>query len=304
MDKVLQRDVFIEYLTEKAKSDPDIYFVSADMGAESLDAFREQYPKRFVYTGIAEQNTINVTAGLAHEGKKVFVYAMASFYARCYEQIRYSLGMMNLPCTLIGNGVGLGYEDSGPAHYTVDDVGLMRLIHGMRIYTPHDGTTTRQIVKSLVDAPLLSYVRLERRPVIDEVYGKNYPSLSLDRGWEELKTGDLKTCLVGSGYSTNIATEVHAKLLENGISVGLIDVFRNDIIYDLPVQYDTAVVIEEQSPVGSTAEMMITNDICPDIIPYNLPQRYIFENGGRGYLHKLSGIDADTIVKAMLWWYK
>ena len=75
----IQRDAFISEITSAALQDRDVYLMSADMGAIALDAFREKLPDQFVFSGISEQNTIDVAAGLAASGKKVYTYAMASF---------------------------------------------------------------------------------------------------------------------------------------------------------------------------------------------------------------------------------
>mgnify|MGYP001368293983 CR=1 FL=1 len=105
-----QREVFISTLFEKAKLDKDIYFLSADHGAKALDAWRDQLPKQFIALGISEQNTINVASGLSAIGKKVYVYFMASWAARCFEQIRYSCAMAKNPITILGGGPALGYS--------------------------------------------------------------------------------------------------------------------------------------------------------------------------------------------------
>ena len=68
-----QRDIFISELFELAKSDKDIILISVDMGAPTLDVWREELPEQFIAAGISEQNAINVAAGLSAAGKKVYV---------------------------------------------------------------------------------------------------------------------------------------------------------------------------------------------------------------------------------------
>ena len=68
-----QRDTFISNLFEQAKTDKDIILISVDMGAPSLDVWREELPEQFIAAGISEQNAINVAAGLSSAGKKVYV---------------------------------------------------------------------------------------------------------------------------------------------------------------------------------------------------------------------------------------
>ena len=69
-----QRDTFISELFEIAKKDKDVILISVDMGASALDRWREELPEQFIWTGISEQHSINLAAGLSASGKKVYVY--------------------------------------------------------------------------------------------------------------------------------------------------------------------------------------------------------------------------------------
>ena len=136
---MLQRDIFIKEITKSLEKDKNIFFLSADFGAAALDELREKYPKNFLHCGISEQAMIDVATGLALEGKKVFVYAMSPFLSlRSSEQTKCGPGLMNLPICLISVGVGLGYADSGPTHYSTEDFACFNAIIGTTVYTPSD----------------------------------------------------------------------------------------------------------------------------------------------------------------------
>lgn len=153
-----QRDIFFNELFRLAKKDDRIIVISADMGAPSLDQWREELPDQFINVGIAEQNMIAIAAGIALSGKRPYCYVIASFLLRCYEFIKVDLCLMNLPVVIVGNGVGLGYSESGPTHHTTEDISIMRVLPNMRIASPRD-----DMVKSLArvyDSPV--YIRLER----------------------------------------------------------------------------------------------------------------------------------------------
>jgi len=138
---IAQRDAFLDNLFIKAKSDKDIILISVDMGAPSIDKWRSELSDQFFDMGISEQNAINFASGLARGGKKVFVYFMAVWVLRCFEQIRYSSVMANNKITILGNGVGLGYAPAGPAHETSEDVGVMKTLHGINIWSPSSSET-------------------------------------------------------------------------------------------------------------------------------------------------------------------
>ena len=127
---MLQRDVFIKEITKSLEKDKNIFFLSADFGAAALDELREKYPENFLHCGISEQAMMDVATGLALEGKKVFVYAMSPFLSlRSIEQTKCGPGLMNLPICLISVGIGLGYADSGPTHYSTEDFNWNNSLH-------------------------------------------------------------------------------------------------------------------------------------------------------------------------------
>ena len=91
------RDAFLERIWLAMAKDSKIFFVTADFGSPVLDKIRADFSDRFVNVGIAEQNLINISAGLALEGYTVFAYAIAPFITmRCYEQIRVSLALLSV----------------------------------------------------------------------------------------------------------------------------------------------------------------------------------------------------------------
>ncbi|MCJ7692512.1 MAG: hypothetical protein MUO22_03735, partial [Sedimentisphaerales bacterium] len=73
------RDALIDRVYKRMYDDDRIFFLSADMGAPSLDKLRGDFKDRFINVGIAEQNLINVATGLALEGFVVYAYAIAGF---------------------------------------------------------------------------------------------------------------------------------------------------------------------------------------------------------------------------------
>ncbi len=90
------RDVFLEKLIFLMENNQKIFFVTADFGSPVLDKIREYFPDRFINVGIAEQNLINVSTGLALEGYTVYAYAIAPFITmRCYEQIRVNIAILS-----------------------------------------------------------------------------------------------------------------------------------------------------------------------------------------------------------------
>src|SRR5271157_2241434 len=146
--KILPRDGFIDEVFAAAKTNRDIYFITADLGAKALDRFRAELPGQIIHGGICEQNMMDLAAGLAQNGKIVYTYAMAPFVSlRCYEQVKVAIASMSLPVTIIGNGVGYSYNDAGPTHYATEDISCMRVLGGIEILTASDTETVLQTAR-------------------------------------------------------------------------------------------------------------------------------------------------------------
>jgi transketolase len=116
--------------------------VTADLGYLSgLERFINQYAEKFINTGIAEQNMLGVSAGLANEGKIPFATTYATFVTmRSCEQMRHYLGYMKSNVKIVGSGAGLVMSFSGCTHYTMEDFSIVRAIPNIIILSPADAT--------------------------------------------------------------------------------------------------------------------------------------------------------------------
>ena len=113
------RQAFTETLLDLAKNDKDILAVTSDArGSVTLTEFANQLPAQFVEVGIAEQNAIGVSAGLALSGKKPFVCGPACFYsARSYEQVKVDVAYNKTNVKIIGVSGGVSYGALGSTHH-------------------------------------------------------------------------------------------------------------------------------------------------------------------------------------------
>ena len=155
------RTTFVNTLKELARKDDRIFLLTPDMGYSVLETFRDEFPDRFLNTGIAEQNTIGVAAGLAVSGKIVYVYSIIPFVTmRCYEQVRIDLAYNNTNVKLVGIGAGLTYGSLGPTHHGVEDIAIMRAIPNMTVLCPGDPIETEELVKRSYENYGPMYIRL------------------------------------------------------------------------------------------------------------------------------------------------
>src|SRR5882672_10845627 len=220
------RDAFLERVCRAMADDADIYFTCADFGSPVLDRIREQFPDRFANVGIAEQNLINVSAGLALEGFKVFAYAIAPFITmRCFEQIRVNLALLSkvrpMNVNLIGVGAGYSYVVSGPTHQCYEDITLMRALPNFQVMSPADHITAGLLFGRCVGELGPKYLRLDAQ-VLPVVYTDTAPNIA-DGFHVHRREGAI--CMVATGYMLHTAFTVAERLLANGVRVGVIDLF-------------------------------------------------------------------------------
>src|SRR3989338_1256310 len=157
------RKTSLEMVYELAKKDSRIFFIGSDLGAGTLEKFKVEMPDRFFMEGVSEQNIIVMAAGLALEGKIVYVNTIATFLTRrCFEQTVLDLCLHNLPVRLIGNGGGLVYAPLGPTHEAIEDIAIMRSIPNMAVVAPADADEMRRFMKLTVDYPGPIYIRLAK----------------------------------------------------------------------------------------------------------------------------------------------
>jgi transketolase len=298
-----QRDIFIQELFEKAVSDKNIIFISADMGAPTLDQWKEKLPNQFIAAGISEQNAINVASGLAASGKKVFVYMMASWFARCIEQVRYSCAMANNTITILGNGVALGYAPSGPAHEPNEDIALSRSLLNIEIHSPSNESSTLNLVDLCLNIPKLRYIRLERN------YPKQLENVTYQQN-EFIKTlfendveTDKKLTILSSGYMLGRALEVGIKI-DKLVKTSVVDISRikpldSKVLTEVLSNSTHILTLEEQTLDGgfgsAICEFICDNNLSCNVLRLGLPERYIFENGSRDYLIDANGLSVANI---------
>lgn len=300
----LMRDVLIQEIFSRAQKDRNIIFISADLGAESLDLFRAQLPGQFIHPGICEQNMIDLAAGLAMSGKTVFTYAMASFItARCYEQLKVALGAMNQPVTVVSVGVGLGYDDAGPTHYTTEDIACMRALPNIEIWTPSDEESAREITVECCERPRFRYIRLER-PALARAHHGGFRA-AMSQGFCEVAPGS-DAVILSSGYMLHRAMAAREQLKMAGTEVAVIDLFRIKPLSGRALtshlsRFSHVITLEEQCLAGgfggAVAEAFVDHGVAKPLLRLGLPDRYFFENGGRNHVLESCGLGTSAIVE-------
>lgn len=300
------RDALLEQIYLSMATDDKVFFASADFGSPVLDKIRADYPRRFVNVGIAEQNLINISAGLALEGYKVFAYAIAPFITmRCFEQIRVSLALLSeirpMNVNLIGVGAGYSYVVSGPTHQCYEDITLMRSMPNFQVLSPADHVTAAALLPNCLNTLGPKYLRLDAQ-VLPALYEDEAPDVT--RGFSVRRSGG-KLGLVATGFMVHTAIQVIDQLAAEGIEAGLIDIFdlarfsADDLAAAL-APYDRIVSLEEGFAGRGGLDAMLY-----DFLGHRLPGKpllnigvdgkYRFDLGTRQELHELVGIGPKAV---------
>jgi transketolase len=304
------RDALLERIWCAMAEDRKIFFTCADFGSPVLDKIRADFPDRFVNVGIAEQNLINVSAGLALEGYKVFAYAIAPFITmRCYEQIRVSLALLSevrpMNVNLIGVGAGYSYVVSGPTHQCYEDITLMRTLPNFQVLSPADHVTAAAFFDTCIDSSGPKYLRLDAQvlPVIYESESPNtFKGFHVHRGGEGM-------CLVATGYMLHTALKAAEILASEGLHVCVIDLFdlARFSLVDLQkvLQPFSGIVTLEEGFRGRGGldsmlfEFISRRGLKAKMLNIGVEGAYHFELGTRTELHEKVGIGPKAVLNSL-----
>jgi transketolase len=155
---------FGKIITELASKDENIYVLVGDIGYRVFDDFREKFPDRFINMGICEQSMIGVSAGMALEGLKPWVYTITPFLIeRPFEQVKLDIDQQNVNVKLVGYS---DYPKLGPTHTELDGQKMMQLFKNINSYFPKNGDETAQFVNEAYANDGPDFISLKSDPAL------------------------------------------------------------------------------------------------------------------------------------------
>jgi len=243
-----------ETLEMLADERPEIVTVTADLTPTArLTGFKERFPDRFFDVGIAEQNMIDFTAGLAIEGLHPFAVGIAAIVPmRAAEQMRDTLGYMNLPATVVSIEAGVRFGPLGNTHYAMDDMAVARAIPNFTVIAPADPLSVHKALVAAADHDGPVYIRLTGGPGFPVIYSGDL-DFRIGKAIEYRPGRDVAFITSGSLLAEAIGA---AELLEKkGISARVIDMHTvkpldTEILDSVFAENRLIVTVEEHSPIG------------------------------------------------------
>lgn len=299
------RKSFTDTLLSLARNNKDIIAVTTDArGSVTLGDFAKELPDQFVECGIAEQDAVGISAGLAHSGKKVFCCGPACFYvARSLEQVKVDMAYSGNPVKILGVSGGVAYGALGATHHSLHDIAVLRAFPGMNIVLPPDARSTARLVKFLVDFPEPVYVRVGRAAVPDVYQDENF-EFEIGKANTILEGDDLT--IIAAGETVWHAWQAGLQLLDKGVHARVLDLswikpFDREAVLKAARETGRIVTVEEHSCFGGLGSV-VTEAISEHPVPVRIlgiPDENVVHGKSLEIFHHY-GLDAEGIVKASL----
>ena len=305
MAKIANKQVMCEVLMEAARTDRDVVALCSDSrGSASFTPFADELPEQFVETGIAEQNLVSISAGLAKCGKKPYAASPACFLStRSYEQCKIDVAYSDTNVKLIGISGGVSYGALGMSHHSAQDIAAMSAVPNMRVYLPSDRLQTELLTKVLLEDEKPAYIRVGRNAV-EDVYEEGKVPFEMDKATFVTEGSDV--AVIACGEMVKPAADAAARLREEGIGVTVVDMYcikplDRAAIIKAASGAKAVVTVEEHAPYGGLGSMVsqVVGSECPKrIVNLSLPDAPVI-TGTSKEVFRHYGLDAEGIVKTI-----
>jgi transketolase len=303
MNKIPNRQAICDVLLERAKEDKEIVVLCSDSrGSASLAPFAKEFPEQFIEVGIAEQNLVSISAGLAKCGMKPFAASPACFIStRSYEQAKVDVAYSNTNVTLIGISGGISYGALGMSHHSAQDIAAMSAIPNMRVYLPSDRHQTRCLIEELLKDEKPAYIRVGRNPV-EDIYQEDSIPFVMNRATVLGEGKDI--AIIACGEMVKPALDAAKLLQEAGITATVVDMYcikPLDVacIIETTQRVKAVVTVEEHAPYGGLGSMVsqVVSANCPKkVINLSLPDEPVI-TGTSQEVFDFYGLNAAGIAK-------
>lgn len=292
------RKIFSSEIERIAKNDKDIIFLTGDLGFMALENVRDAIGKRFINTGVSEQNMITMAAALASEGFTPICYSIAPFTVfRPAEQIRLDVCLHNQNVKIIGNGGGYGYGIMGSTHHAIEDLAVLSSFQNMTCYIPFCREDVGVIMKEMMKKTGPGYLRLGSGELPENIKLPSYAPI------RKVLAGNRAT-IITLGPVTLNAIEA---LKISGIKADLFVISEVPIIkltsqiVESIQKTKKVMIIEEHVQRGGIAEnlslLILQNNLYPKIKHFCATGYPNGKYGSQSYHQKINGLDAKSIIK-------
>jgi transketolase len=222
--EVATREAYGNALARLAKTCPQVVATDGDTKNSTFsEKFKEAAPERFADAYIAEQNMVGAALGMSTEGWIPFASTFACFMTRAYDFIRMASYSEPSHLILCGSHAGISIGEDGPSQMALEDLAMMRAIHGATVLYPSEAVSAERLVEAAARTPGIVYIRTSR-PKTKVLYGNDEPFPVGGSKTLRSSATDAVT-LVAAGITVTEALKAHEALAREGIAARVIDLY-------------------------------------------------------------------------------
>jgi transketolase len=303
-DAIATRKAFGEALAALAAR-PDVVVIDGEVSNSThTEDFQKVAPDRFVEGYIAEQNMIGMAVGMQVLGKVAFAATFAAFLTRAYDFVRMA-AVSRADLRLSGSHAGVSIGEDGPSQMGLEDLAMMRAVHGSTVLYPSDGNATAKLVAAMADLSGISYLRTtrEKTPAI-YASDEDFPV----GGSKTLRSSDAdRVTLVGAGITLHEALAAAERLAGEGIAARVIDCYSVKPLDVATVRSALAetglvVTVEDHWIDGGLGDAVLAALAAEGELSGRVVRIGVTEMPGSGTPEELrdwAGISADRIARAV-----
>lgn len=301
------RQTALQLVYELAKADRRVLFVGSDLGVGTLEQFKREMPDRFFMEGVSEASIVGMAAGLAMEGRVVYINTIATFLTRrCFEQIVLDLCLHNANVRLIGSGGGVVYAPLGSTHLAFDDLAILRSIPRMTVVAPCDAEEMKRLMPQTLDWPGPIYIRLGKGgdPIVSSA------AVPFVLGKAILAKPGKDALIVTTGITLKTGLDAAAELGRQGLAVAVLHMHTvkpldTAMLLDSAAPVSVVVTVEEHTVIGglggAVAEAFAeANFRTPKRFKrIGIPDVFPDEFGSQASLMARHGVNTETVVSTV-----
>jgi transketolase len=302
-ERVATRKAYGDALVCIGARDPRIVALDGEVNNSTYTSeFAHAYPERYFEMFIAEQQMIAAATGLAVRGYRPYASTFAAFLTRAHDFIRMG-AISGVDVRLMGSHAGVEIGADGPSQMALEDLAMLRAVHGSTVLYPSDATSAAALVEAMATTPGISYLRTTRG-----AYPTLYPTgepFSVG-GAKVLRSGHDVT-LVGAGITLHACLAAADILAADGIHARVIDCYsikpidRATLTTAVNATFGRIVIAEDHHPeggLGSAVSDALLAAGCTDLSVAHLAVRGMPGSGTGAELLAWAGIDAGHIAAA------
>jgi len=291
------RGVFFKKFKEQIKENKSLFFLTAATGYHLVEDIFEQAPERSLNVGIAESNLIGISAGLVNAGFIPVCYALTNFLVqRSFEQIRNDICLHEHKVILLGTSTGYDQGALGATHHKLDDIGALKALPNLRIYSPSGKKSMGVIFQEALEAKHASFIRVSK--------GDFEESFEVKSSNHFIKEIDSKILIISHGKMiTNAINAFEINPIFSIFAMDRIKPLDNKKLIELFDKYEQIYVLEDNFRSG------LFNSICQwsiesfsphkNIYPISPEEGYDDILGNSDFLETLHGLSPDQIIKTI-----